>query len=59
MQCFVLSERKENRFMSEKNMKVKCFGAEKNYNDKLSYTEILKKNHLTPIQICEDILKII
>lgn len=47
------------RYYGETNMKVKCFGAEKNYNDKLPYDMVIKKNHLIPSQICDDILEIL
>lgn len=50
---------KITRFYGISNMKVMNFGGKKEFTDRVSAEEILKRNHLTKEQIVEDILEII
>lgn len=44
------------RFYGASDMKVYNYGLKKEFLDRYSVEEVLKENHLTPEQICEDIL---
>lgn len=48
---------KISRFYGNSKMKVLNFGAEKNFDDRISIEEINKKYHLTPELIVTDIIK--
>lgn len=48
---------KISRFYGNSKMKVLNFGAEKNFDDRISIEEINKKYHLTPELIVTDIMK--
>jgi len=42
------------RFYGNTSMKVRCYGAKKEFVDRFNYTEFLKSNHLTAEQIVEE-----
>ncbi len=43
-------------FYGKDEMKVYCYGFEREFLDRYQVEDILKENHLTPEQICEDVL---
>lgn len=47
------------RHYGTSDVKVLCFGAEKDFHDLMSTKDVLELNHLTPPQIVEDILKLL
>ena len=47
------------RYYGVSDMKVKCYGVQKKFEDRYSYDEILKENHLTPELISSDIVEIL
>lgn len=42
------------RFYGNTPMRVRCYGARKEFVDRFNYAEFLKSNHLTPEQIADD-----
>lgn len=42
------------RFYGNTSMKVRCYGARKQFVDRFNYADFLKDNHLTPEQIVEE-----
>ena len=49
---------KVTRFYGTSNMKVMNFGAKKEFTDRVSAEEILRRNNLTKEQIAEKVLKV-
>lgn len=49
---------KISRFFGDTNIKTICYGCEKDFYDRISSDDIKKINHLTDIQIVEDIEKL-
>ncbi len=45
------------RFYGPSDMKVYCYGLKKEFLDRYAVDDVLKANHLTPEQICNDIFK--
>lgn len=45
------------RFYGSSNIKTLCFGAQKEFTDRVPLDELYKRYHLTPTQIVDDILK--
>lgn len=47
------------RFYGDSDMKVKCYGLKKVFEDRYNYKQILQSNHLTSDQIVEETIRII